>query len=119
MLSTSAADSLRRHGRSLGRLRNAVAGFEVEHDVFVGDEHWGERPMDVETGDVVVVPNDALFAGRCARFSHEPESHLVAVAPGEGQLRLRTRSEPIRVRVGRRGFIGLARYRHLEEPHDE
>ena len=119
MLSRAAADSLRRQGRSLARLRNAVAGFEVEHDVFVGDEHWGARPMDIETGDIVVVPNDALFAGRCACLSREPEAHLVAVAPGEGKLKLRTRQEPIRVRAGRRGFTGLARYRHLEEPHGE
>ena len=103
MLSPSAADSLRRQGRQLGRLRTAVAGFEVEHDVFVGDEHWGARPMDIETGDIVVVPNNALFAGRCARFSCEPKAHLVAVASGVGQLKLRTRHEPIRVRVGRRG----------------
>ena len=84
MLLPAAANALRRQGRSLGRLRNAVAKFEVEHDVFVGDEHWGARPMDIETGDVVVVPPDALFAGRCAHLSLRPEAHLVAVAPGEG-----------------------------------
>ena len=119
MLSPPAADGLRRQGRALGRLREAVAGFEVPHDVFVGDQHWGVRPMDVETGDIVVVPNDALFLGECARLSCQPVAHLVAVAPGEGQLKLRTRQQPIRVRVGRRGFTGLARYRHLEEPQSE
>ncbi|MXY56398.1 MAG: ImmA/IrrE family metallo-endopeptidase [Gammaproteobacteria bacterium] len=119
VLSPGAADSLRRQGRPLGRVRRAVAGFEVEHDVFIGDQHWGARPMDIETGDIVVVANDALFAGTCARLSREPEAHLVAVGPGEGQLKLRARREPIRVRVGRRGFTGLARYRHLEEPQNE
>ena len=119
VLSRPAADGLRRQGRALAHLRNLAAGFEVEHDVFVGDAHWGERPMDIETGDVVVVPDDALFAGRCARFSREPKTHLVAVAPGEGQLKLRTRREPIHVRVERRGFTGLAQYRHLEEPRGE
>lgn len=119
ILPPTEAASLRRQARSLGHLRNAVAGFKVEHDVFVGDEHWGARPMDIETGDVVVVPNDALFAGQCARLLRKPKAHLEAVAPGEGWLRLRGRQKPILVRVGRRGFTGLACYRHLDDSHDE
>ena len=119
ILPRPAAEDLRRNGRGLGPLRNAVAGFEVKHDVFVGDEYWGDRPIDVETDDDVVVPPDALFSGRCARLSRDPSAHLVAVAVGEGQLQLRTRKAPIRVRVSRRGFAGLARYRHLGEVNDE
>ena len=119
MLPGAAAESLRRQGRRLGPLRNAVAGFGVVHDVFVGDEHWGARPLDVEVGDVVVVPPDALFSGCCARLSHSPKAHLAAVEAGEGQLKLRTRASPIRVRVSQRGFTGLARYRYLEEIHNE
>ena len=119
ILSGAAAEGLRRQGRRLGPVRNAVAGFEVAHDVFVGDEHWGDRPLDVETGDVVVVPPDALFSGQCARLSHEPVAHLAAVAAGEGKLKLRMLRSPIRVRVSRRDFTGSARYRHLEEAEDE
>ena len=119
ILGGTAAEDLRREARRLGPVRNAVAGFGVAHDVFVGDEHWGVRPLDVETGDVVVVPRDALFSGRCARLSHDPEAHLVAVEAGEGQLKLRRRTSPIRVRVSRRGFTGLARYRYLAEADDE
>ena len=116
IVSSEIANDLRRKGRSLKYLRESVAGFEVEHDVFVGDPNWGARPMDIETGDIVIVPNDALFVGTCARLSRDPKVHLKAIAPGEGQLKIRTRREPIRIRVGRRGFNGLARYRHLEEP---
>ena len=119
ILSGAAAEGLRRQGRRLGPVRNTVAGFGVAHDVFVGDEHWGARPLDVETGDIVVVPPDALFSGLCARLSHKPQAHLAAVEAGEGQLKLRTRKSPIRVRVSRRGFTGLARYRHLKEAEDE
>ena len=113
------ADELRRQGRRLGPVRNAVAGMPVAEDVFVVDEHWGARPLDLETGDVVVIPPGALFSGRCARLSHDPAAHLVAVDAGEGQLRLRRRRSAINVRVSRRGFTGLARYRYLAEAEDE
>ena len=119
MVDPQAAEGLRRSGRELGSLRNAVAGFEVDRDVFVGDEHWGARPIDVEVGDIVVVPPDSLFSGRCVRVACDPVSHLRGVAAGEGQLKLRTRKRAIAVRVSRAGFTGLARYRHMGEPDDE
>ena len=119
VLPGAAAETVRRQGRRLGQLRHEVASFGVAHDVFVGDEHWGARPLDVEIGDVIVVPSDALFSGRCARLSHDPRPHLAAVEAGEGQLQLRRRTEPMRVRVSRRGFTGLARFRHLAEVNDE
>ena len=119
VMDSRTAKGLRRSGRELRRLRNAVAGFEVAHDVFVGDEHWGARPIDIETGDIVVVPVDALFSGHCARVVRKPVPHLHGIAAGEGQLKLRTRRPAIRVRVSRRGFTGLGRYRHMSEPDDE
>ena len=113
------AEWLRRSGRKLRWLRYAVAGFDVAHDVFVGDEHWGARPIDIETGDIVIVPANALFSGHCAQVVGEPTPHLCGIAAGEGRLMLRTRRSPIRVRVSRRGFTGLARYRYMDELDDE
>ena len=119
MLDPQAAEGLRRCGRELRSIRSAVAGFEVGKDVFVGDEHWGARPIDMETGDIVVVPPDVLFSGRCARMVCDPVPHLYGVAAGEGQLRLRRRKHTIVVRVSRTGFTGLAKYRHMDDPDDE
>ncbi|MDE0302671.1 MAG: ImmA/IrrE family metallo-endopeptidase [Gammaproteobacteria bacterium] len=113
------AQELRRNGLNLKRIRNAVAGFDVAHDVFVGDEHWGARPIDIETGDIVVIPPNALFCGHCARMMHEPIPHLLGVTAGEGRLNLRSRSSALHVRVSQRGFTGLARYRHMDEFDDE
>ena len=113
------ARELRRNGRNLKKLRNAVAGFDVAHDVFIGDEQWDTRPIDIETGDIIVIPSDALFCGHCARMMHEPIPHLRGVTAGEGRLNLRSRSSVLRVRVSQRGFTGLARYRHMGEFDDE
>ena len=119
MIRPTTAEELRRSGK--GRLRNiraAIAGFEINNDVFVADYGWGGRPVDVEIGDVIVVPDDASFSGRCAEVTTDPVRHLLAVAAGEGKLELPKRNSPISVRVCRRDFVGLAKYRHLDEPTD-
>ena len=118
MISARDAEALRRKGQSLAVVRGQLAGFDPPHDVFVVDEHWGERPVDVETGDIVVVPSDSLFCGSCGHRVDDPVPHVRGVAPGEGQLVVRRRRETVHVRVSRRGFTGLARYRHLPEWDD-
>ena len=113
------ADWLRHSGKNLQRLRNAVGGFDIINDVFVVDEHWGARPVDIEIGDVAVVPEGALFIGRCVRFLRNPLPHIKGVAVGEGRLELQAGCPAVRVRVCRRGFTGLAKYRHMEDVDDE
>jgi hypothetical protein len=116
-ISDAVADTFRRI--QLPRLRARIAGFKVDNDVVVVDEHWGRRPIDVEIGDVVLLPKRANFDGTCAVLISEPVLHLMAEAPGEGSVSLRVGRAPVSVRVSRRGYIGLARYRHLEEVLDE
>ena len=118
LIESSSASRLRASGRKLQFLRCSVAGFVAPHDVFVADEHWGIRPLDIQSGDIVKVPSNATFHGRCAQIMMSPMPHLKGVAPGEGQLRIPNRKRAIRIRVCRRGFTGLAKYRHLEE-YDE
>lgn len=102
----------------LPRLRSSLAGFEVVHDLIVVDEHWGVRPIDLEAGDVALIPNKMRLEGTCAVLVQEPTPHLLAVAPGLGRVILGVDRAPIQVRVSRRDFSGLGRYRHLEEPSD-
>lgn len=117
VLPSSIADGLRR--ASLPRLRSRLAGFEVEHDLVVADEHWGGRSIDVEVGDVVLLPKRSEFQGTCATLRVQPTRHLQGVAPGVGGVTLVPNRPPVAVRVSRRRFTGLAPYRHLEETTDE
>lgn len=116
-VSSSTADALRRE--SLPRLRRKVSGFRVAQDLIVADEYWGRRPIDIEIGDVVVVPVGAIFEGKCARWETRPIVHLEGRMPGKGLVVLSHARPPTEVRVSRRGFTGLARYRHLEDVPDE
>lgn len=117
-LSGSHARQLRLAGRPLRHLRKKIAGFEPNHDLIVADRHWGARPIDVEVGDVIVVPDDATPSGGCVALANRPEPHLLAVSPGEGSITLDEDRQPTTIRVSRRNFTGLARYRHLEDPDD-
>jgi len=101
------------------RLRSQIAGFEIKHDLVVVDEHWGGRPIDIETGDVVLLPRAAKFDGNCAILVSDPVPHLQAVAPGIGAVRFVHDLAPVAVRVSRREYAGLARYRHLENARDD
>ncbi len=82
-------------------------------DLFVADEHWVSRAIDVQAGDHVLVPPGSVFEGACAVLTGRL---LVARAPGIGRLV----NEPLAwssfVRVSRRNYVGLAAYRHMEDP---
>jgi hypothetical protein len=101
----------------LPQLRSDLAGFKINLDVIVADDHWGERPIELEIGDVVVIPANAGFVGACGAHMRHPRAHIVATIPGRGSLALNN-SRSIEIRVSRQGFTGLARYRYLEEPAD-
>lgn len=112
-LSAALAVKLRRI--PLSRIRSGLAGFVVDRDLVVVDEHWGTRPVDIEIGDTVLLPDTAAFEGCCAILRPNPAPHLQATAAGSGSIALGRDRRPIAIRVSRRGFTGLARYRHLEE----
>jgi hypothetical protein len=100
----------------LPKVRASLLAVDVAHDLFPVDRHWGARPLDVEVGDVISTPQGSRFDGRCAE---NDGSLLRARRAGVGQLEVPGRSAAIEVRVSRRAFAGLARYRHLEDPDDE
>ena len=49
----------------------------------------------------------------------DPVVHIQGTSPGKGTLSLTDSRPPVEVRVSRRGFTGLARYRHLEDVADD
>jgi len=67
-------------------------------------------------GDVVLVPSGVTFGGHCAALMEQPTPHLLGMAPGDGHVTLAAHRAPTPIRVSRRSFAGLARYRFLEDP---
>lgn len=113
-ISSSTANVFRKV--SLPPLRAKLIGFEVAQDLVIADEHWGRRSIDIEVGDIVMLPTTAAFEGECAAlYDTRPAVHLEGKTPGKGLVALNYARPPVELRVSRRGFTGLARYRHLED----
>jgi len=81
-------------------------------DLYVLDDAWLDRSLDLRVGDVVVLKTRQEFEGACCVSSGEI---LTATSPGIGRLVKPTDSFALFVRVRRRVFEGLAEFRHLEE----
>jgi Zn-dependent peptidase ImmA (M78 family) len=96
----------------LPKIRQGILGRPYAGDIFVVDEHWIRRTVDVEIGDLVILPRQAQFIGKCGSADG---GNLLATAVGTGKITLRPGQAPLTLRVSKEGFVGLARYRHLEE----
>ena len=103
----------------LRKLRSQIAGFEIKDDLVVLDEHWVGKPIDIEIGDVVLLPHRAKFEGNCAVVLSDPVPYLAALAPGVGTVGFGRDLSSVAVRVSRRDYAGLAGYRHLEDSGDD
>lgn len=109
----SSAETSRLRKQRPADLRDEFVGFEVQHEAYLVDEFWGERPVDLEVGDIVVGAA-SIIAGPCIETSETPKLHFVATRPGIGALRL-PNGRLITTRVARRDYAGRAQFRHEED----
>ena len=112
-LSKTRADEL--HQTSLAAIREDLAGSAVAHDVFIVDKFWIRPKIDVEVGDIIIFPASAEIQGVCASREAGSDRRFTATAPGTAPVTLAGSSSSPMLRVSKRNFEGLARYRHLEE----
>lgn len=110
LVSSSAASRMRK--RSPKAIRAQLVGADTAGGLVVVDKFWRGRPVDAEVGDVLLVPPGAKpDAGIVERAGLDA---FRAFAPGV--TRLSNGEWEAELRVMRRGFRGLAQYRHLEDP---
>jgi hypothetical protein len=95
-------------------IRRSLTGDLCDGDVVFVDEFWRRPFVDVEVGDIIVTYFASEIAGEGLR-RRAAQTQVVATASGTAELALRNVSRPFRVRISRRQFAGLARYRHLED----
>ena len=115
---TAAQAAALRH-TDLKELRPTMIGRAVEHDLVIVDEQWRRRTLDLEIGDMAALLAGGRFQGDCASLRKGGRTYLAAKTQGVGELILDGCAYPIAVRVSRRKFTGIARYRHMEEPPDD
>jgi hypothetical protein len=117
MLSTVRANELRRS--SPKSIRRELLGTDATAgEATVVDDHWETRSVDVEVGDVIVLPKGWRTEGACILPDVAGGIAVArAVRPGRGAIE--SASSPITVRVCRQHYRGLADYRFDEDPDDQ
>lgn len=103
------------------QLRANLLGEPCDGDLYVVDQHWPTRPIDVLIGDRIILPNEAAFEGACVTVERQKATQMIlrAVAQGCGRIVLPNESDSKQVRVSRRGYHGRCIYRHLEDDDAE
>jgi hypothetical protein len=105
---------------SLPAIRSAAMGFNVQSgNAWFIDPAWGQRSVDVHVGDVLSVPPGTGVDGSCVDFVGGAIPHFLAARPGIGALALASNNQTLNVRVSKRQYFGLARYRYLAAVDDE
>lgn len=103
-------------------IRRAVLGADLCRSLVVADIFWHKTAIDLEVGDIAVVPKHARVRGQAVELLGDCSSGQVlrGIAPGIAQSIGDEPEWAAMIRVSRKGFAGRGAYRHLEDPdYDE
>jgi Zn-dependent peptidase ImmA (M78 family) len=103
------------------KIKTRLLGADCTEELIVADEHWEGRAIDIQVGDAVLATIHVVIEHAGVAVSQRGlfGTILRGTAPGLGRIYDPTTGWASFVRVSRRGFVGRARFRHLEEVDDE
>ncbi len=115
LVTREASDSFA--GARQPEIRERLLGFRPPADLVVVDDAWRNPCLDLTVGDLALFNSvSTLDCPSCSCVNVNSDRMLKAVAPGVCSIGIG--SKTIRLRVSRRGFEGLAVYRHLADESD-
>jgi len=102
-------------------IRASILGRKVRENLFVVGEKWTDRAVDVQVGDLILLPSGTHHEAKNLQVVEETEGAvlLTATAPGIGRVYRPESGWAIFVRASRRNYMGLGPYRHWEDPDYE
>lgn len=104
----------------LSSIRAELLGSSPPAGLLVVDRHWAARPVDVSTGDVLVLPANSNVEQNGPLTVVKADDRLViARAASVGVGAVSSGGWSAQVRVSRPDFSGLAIYRHFQDDEDE
>ena len=114
------------HRDRLGRvtpkmIRTELIGEIVPEPLILADQHWNSPTLDIEQGALVLLPNSVVVdAAMLNPERNVPSGRLFRAAKcGITRIAIPGTSWATYVRISRCRYVGLARFRHLEENEDE
>jgi hypothetical protein len=105
----------------LPQIRRSILGYECRDHLIVVDQAWTGRAIDAQVGDVILLPPATMIESDVVEsIRSDANRHLVrAINPGVGRALIPDTGWAQYLRVSRKQFSGLARFRYLEEVEDE
>ena len=109
------ANVLRRS--KLPKIRERILGFATKCPLVIADRHHALGTLDAEVGTLVLLPPGAATdSAHIARFKDTPNGTVFrAMRPGLARVSIPGGNWGLVVRVSRKDYAGLAKYRHLEK----
>lgn len=101
------------------QIRRSIIGREMEEDVYLIDQFWNKKTIDLEVGDIVIVKDKVTVTNQNLELVEGFTDRYMATKQGCGQLKFSSDQRTIETRVSKRNQECLAKYRHLEEVEDE
>ena len=114
-IKTPRANILRKS--KLPQIRERILGFKTKEHLVIADRHHALGTLDAEVGMLVLLPQGTTMDSDCIEpFKDTPNGTAFrAMCPGLARVYLSSGNWGIVVRVSRKEYAGLAKYRHLEE----
>ncbi|CCJ07309.1 ImmA/IrrE family metallo-endopeptidase [Methylocystis sp. SC2] len=119
MLSRGRAAALKRVAPKAMRLH--ILGALMPEPLIVADHHRAAPTLDAEVRTLLLLPRDTEVAGNGLAFEKDLENGRLfrAVRPGIVQVNADAGAWASFVRIAPEAYVGLAKYRHLEDDPDE
>jgi len=101
-------------------IRGRLIGDTGAGPLVVVDNQWVARAIDAEVQTTVLLPHDARVEASILAPAGQFDAGLLftATSPGIGRVEWGQAGQSAFVRVSRQNYVGLARYRHLEDADD-
>lgn len=101
-------------------IRADILDGQPSKNLVVVDNQWAGRSADIQVGDPIILPARSTIDGDEIRALGDCSLGLVAMGEKQGVCRVHLPDEhwAVFVRVTRNGYVGLSRWRHMENPDE-
>lgn len=114
LIDSKGASSLLRY--SPKEIRHMILGEEQQGNLIIADRHWRTVSIDLQVGDVALVPTDSILSRENIVSKTDRSDGLIqARSPGVARLVSEPDNWSAYVRVSKKGYVGQHTYRHMED----
>jgi Zn-dependent peptidase ImmA (M78 family) len=103
------------------QIRKSILGQECKEHLLVVDRAWSGRSVDAQVGDAILLPSTTVVEGAVVEIvRRDARGCLVRGGkPGVGRASIPDTTWAQFIRISRKRYSGLARFRHLEEVEED